>query len=263
AIYSTFLQRAYDQLIHDVVLQNLPVVFAIDRGGLVGADGPTHHGSFDFTYLRCLPNTTVMAPADENECRRMLTTAFTLDTPAAPAVRSRKSWRRRASPCRCCISGCRTSSSTTAILRCSSSTAGSMRRESQRRLLRASALCTATSSRRRSWSTSPSRRRSPRILDQLCRFALEIVAARQQTRLVAGNKRVAPKPRQPIVDLLASFFACHPKRRIDAPQIERTRIAAQRLAAALVEVFVEIRHRELAQAAVHRIAIAQLRAVVL
>ena len=83
AIYSTFLQRAYDQLIHDVVLQNLPVVFAIDRGGLVGADGPTHHGSFDLTYLRCLPNTTVMAPADENECRQMLTTAFTLDTPAA------------------------------------------------------------------------------------------------------------------------------------------------------------------------------------
>ncbi len=83
AIYSTFLQRAYDQLIHDVVLQNLPVVFAIDRGGLVGADGPTHHGSFDLSYLRCLPNTTVMAPADENECRRMLTTAFMLDTPAA------------------------------------------------------------------------------------------------------------------------------------------------------------------------------------
>jgi len=83
AIYSTFLQRAYDQLIHDVALQNLPVVFAIDRGGLVGADGPTHHGSFDLTYLRCLPNTTVMTPADENECRQMLTTAFTLDTPAA------------------------------------------------------------------------------------------------------------------------------------------------------------------------------------
>jgi 1-deoxy-D-xylulose-5-phosphate synthase len=83
AIYSTFLQRAYDQLIHDVVLQNLPVVFAIDRGGLVGADGPTHNGSFDLTYLRCLPNTTVMAPADENECRQMLTTAFALDTPAA------------------------------------------------------------------------------------------------------------------------------------------------------------------------------------
>jgi 1-deoxy-D-xylulose-5-phosphate synthase len=83
AIYSTFLQRAYDQLIHDVVLQNLPVVLAIDRGGLVGADGPTHHGSFDLTYLRCLPNTTVMAPADENECRQMLTTAFMLDTPAA------------------------------------------------------------------------------------------------------------------------------------------------------------------------------------
>jgi len=83
AIYSTFLQRAYDQLIHDVVLQNLPVVFAIDRAGVVGADGPTHAGSFDLTYLRCLPNTTVMAPSDENECRQMLTTAFTLDTPSA------------------------------------------------------------------------------------------------------------------------------------------------------------------------------------
>ncbi|HEX5864410.1 MAG TPA: 1-deoxy-D-xylulose-5-phosphate synthase [Casimicrobiaceae bacterium] len=83
AIYSTFLQRAYDQLIHDVVLQNLPVVFAIDRGGIVGADGPTHAGSFDLTYLRCLPNATVMAPADENECRQMLTTAYLLDTPAA------------------------------------------------------------------------------------------------------------------------------------------------------------------------------------
>jgi 1-deoxy-D-xylulose-5-phosphate synthase len=83
AIYSTFLQRAYDQLIHDVVLQNLPVVFAIDRAGLVGADGPTHAGSFDLTYLRCLPNTTVMTPADEDECRQMLYTAFTLDTPSA------------------------------------------------------------------------------------------------------------------------------------------------------------------------------------
>jgi 1-deoxy-D-xylulose-5-phosphate synthase len=83
AIYSTFLQRAYDQLIHDVVLQNLPVMFAIDRGGIVGADGPTHAGSFDLTYLRCLPNTTVMTPADENECRQMLYTAFTLETPSA------------------------------------------------------------------------------------------------------------------------------------------------------------------------------------
>ena len=83
AIYSTFLQRAYDQLIHDVVLQNLPVTFAIDRAGIVGADGPTHLGAFDLTYLRCLPNTTVMAPADENECRRLLTTAFRMDTPAA------------------------------------------------------------------------------------------------------------------------------------------------------------------------------------
>jgi 1-deoxy-D-xylulose-5-phosphate synthase len=83
AIYSTFLQRAYDQLIHDVVLQNLPVVLAIDRAGLVGADGPTHAGSFDLSYLRCLPNTTIMAPSDENECRQMLYTAFTLDTPSA------------------------------------------------------------------------------------------------------------------------------------------------------------------------------------
>jgi len=83
AIYSTFLQRAYDQVIHDVVLQNLPVVFAIDRAGVVGADGPTHIGAFDLSFLRCLPNTTVMTPADENECRRMLTTAFRLGTPAA------------------------------------------------------------------------------------------------------------------------------------------------------------------------------------
>jgi 1-deoxy-D-xylulose-5-phosphate synthase len=83
AIYSTFLQRAYDQVIHDVVLQNLPVMFAIDRAGIVGADGPTHIGAFDLTYLRCLPNTTVMAPADENECRRLLTTAFQMSTPAA------------------------------------------------------------------------------------------------------------------------------------------------------------------------------------
>ena len=83
AIYSTFLQRAYDQLIHDVALQNLPVVFALDRGGLVGADGPTHHGAFDHSYLRCIPNLTVMAPSDENECRQMLYTAFMLDTPTA------------------------------------------------------------------------------------------------------------------------------------------------------------------------------------
>ncbi|MBX3616664.1 1-deoxy-D-xylulose-5-phosphate synthase [Nitrosomonas sp.] len=83
AIYSTFLQRAYDQLIHDVAIQNLPVVFAIDRAGLVGADGPTHAGSFDLSYLRCIPNMTVMAPADENECRQMLYTAFQLDTPSA------------------------------------------------------------------------------------------------------------------------------------------------------------------------------------
>jgi 1-deoxy-D-xylulose-5-phosphate synthase len=83
AIYSTFLQRAYDQLIHDVALQNLPVMFALDRGGLVGADGATHHGAFDLSYLRCLPNMLVMAPSDENECRQMLYTAFRHDGPAA------------------------------------------------------------------------------------------------------------------------------------------------------------------------------------
>ncbi|TSA53395.1 MAG: 1-deoxy-D-xylulose-5-phosphate synthase, partial [Nitrosomonadaceae bacterium] len=83
AIYSTFLQRAYDQLIHDVAIQNLPVVFAIDRAGLVGADGPTHAGRFALTYLRCIPNITVMTPADENECRQMLYTAFQMDTPTA------------------------------------------------------------------------------------------------------------------------------------------------------------------------------------
>jgi 1-deoxy-D-xylulose-5-phosphate synthase len=83
AIYSTFLQRAYDQLIHDIAIQNLPVVFAIDRGGLVGADGATHAGSFDLSFLRSIPNMTVMTPADENECRMMLSTAFSLDTPSA------------------------------------------------------------------------------------------------------------------------------------------------------------------------------------
>ncbi len=83
AIYSTFLQRAYDQLIHDVMIQNLPLVLAIDRGGLVGADGATHNGSFDLSYLRCLPNMTVMTPSDENECRQMLFTAFQMNSPAA------------------------------------------------------------------------------------------------------------------------------------------------------------------------------------
>jgi 1-deoxy-D-xylulose-5-phosphate synthase len=83
AIYSTFLQRAYDQLIHDVALQNLDVTFAIDRGGLVGADGATHQGAFDLSYLACIPNMVVMTPADEAECRRMLTTAFHYPGPAA------------------------------------------------------------------------------------------------------------------------------------------------------------------------------------
>jgi 1-deoxy-D-xylulose-5-phosphate synthase len=83
AIYSTFLQRGFDQLIHDVQIQNLPVMFALDRAGLVGADGATHHGSFDLSYLRCLPNMTVMAPADENECWHMLNTGFYMNTPVA------------------------------------------------------------------------------------------------------------------------------------------------------------------------------------
>ncbi len=83
AIYSTFLQRAYDQLIHDVAVQNLPVLFAIDRAGLVGSDGPTHAGSFDLSFMRCIPNMLIMAPSDENECRQMLYTGFQHQGPAA------------------------------------------------------------------------------------------------------------------------------------------------------------------------------------
>lgn len=83
AIYSTFFQRAYDQLVHDVAIQNLPVMFAIDRAGLVGPDGPTHAGSFDYSFMRCLPNMTIMAPADENECRQMLYTGMQLDGPSS------------------------------------------------------------------------------------------------------------------------------------------------------------------------------------
>jgi 1-deoxy-D-xylulose-5-phosphate synthase len=83
AIYSTFLQRAYDQLIHDVAIQNLPVVFALDRAGIVGADGPTHAGNYDIAYLRCIPNMSVLTPADENECRQALYTAFLQNHPCA------------------------------------------------------------------------------------------------------------------------------------------------------------------------------------
>ena len=83
AIYSTFLQRAYDQLVHDVAIQNLPVVFAIDRAGIVGADGPTHTGAYDISFLRCIPNMVVMTPADEADCRGLLTTAFLHDGPSA------------------------------------------------------------------------------------------------------------------------------------------------------------------------------------
>jgi 1-deoxy-D-xylulose-5-phosphate synthase len=83
AIYSTFLQRGYDQLIHDVALQNLPVVFALDRAGLVGADGATHAGAYDLAFLRCIPNMVVLAPSDENECRQMLYTAYCHEGPSA------------------------------------------------------------------------------------------------------------------------------------------------------------------------------------
>jgi 1-deoxy-D-xylulose-5-phosphate synthase len=83
AIYSSFLQRAYDQLIHDVALQKLDVLFAIDRGGVVGPDGATHAGSFDLSFLRCVPDMVVMAPADEEECRQMLSTGFQHAGPAA------------------------------------------------------------------------------------------------------------------------------------------------------------------------------------
>ncbi|XWY20014.1 1-deoxy-D-xylulose-5-phosphate synthase [Bisgaard Taxon 45] len=83
AIYSTFLQRAYDQLIHDVAIQNLPVLFAIDRAGVVGADGQTHQGAFDISFMRCIPNMVIMTPSDENECRQMLYTGYQLNQPAA------------------------------------------------------------------------------------------------------------------------------------------------------------------------------------
>jgi 1-deoxy-D-xylulose-5-phosphate synthase len=79
AIYSSFLQRAYDQLIHDVAIQNIPMLFAIDRAGIVGADGPTHSGNFDISFLRCIPNLVLMAPSDENECYQMLKTGFDYD----------------------------------------------------------------------------------------------------------------------------------------------------------------------------------------
>lgn len=80
--YSTFSQRAFDQIVHDVAIQDLSVLFPLDRGGLVGADGATHHGSFDLSFLRCIPNLVIMAPSDENECRQMLYTGYKLDHPA-------------------------------------------------------------------------------------------------------------------------------------------------------------------------------------
>ena len=102
AIYSTFLQRGYDQLVHDVAIQNLDVLFAIDRGGVVGPDGATHAGNLDLCYLRCVPNMVVMAPADENECRKMLSTGFqhkarrrcAIRAAPAPAWPSIRRWKR-------------------------------------------------------------------------------------------------------------------------------------------------------------------------
>jgi 1-deoxy-D-xylulose-5-phosphate synthase len=93
AVYSTFMQRAYDQILHDVCLQNLPVVLALDRGGIVGADGPTHHGLFDFSYLRHIPNIIVMAPKDENELQHMLKTAVCCGRPASVRYPRGNGWR--------------------------------------------------------------------------------------------------------------------------------------------------------------------------
>ena len=131
AIYSTFLQRGYDQTIHDVALQNLPVVFALDRAGLVGGDGATHQGSYDLSFLRCIPNMVIMAPADENECRQMLYTATTLDGPGGRALSARPGPGRgdstRSSPR--CRSGARSCAARAAAAwRCSPSAACSPRR---------------------------------------------------------------------------------------------------------------------------------------
>jgi len=111
AIYSTFLQRAYDQLIHDVGIQNLPVTFVMDRAGIVGADGPTHQGQYDISYLRCVPNFTVMAPKDEAELQRMLITCLQHNGPTAlriPPVKGRVLpwWRRGGNPWRSAAVNC-------------------------------------------------------------------------------------------------------------------------------------------------------------
>ncbi len=190
AIYSTFLQRAYDQLIHDVALQNLPVVFAIDRAGIVGADGATHLGAFDLSYLRCVPNMTVMTPADENECRQMLYTAFTLDTPSA--VR----YPRGSGP------GVAIESAMTAL----AVGKGEMRRGQRRgartgsRSSRSAACCTRRSPRpmrstRRSptcasssRSTSTSSRRLARDHDALVTVEENVVAGRRRQRRRRGAR---------------------------------------------------------------------------
>ena len=123
AIYSTFLQRAYDQLIHDVALQNLDVLFAIDRGGVVGPDGATHAGSFDLSYLRCIPNMVVMAPADENECRQMLSTGFRHPGPGRGALSARQRPGRAGAGRRstCCRSARRSCAGAAAASPCSRS----------------------------------------------------------------------------------------------------------------------------------------------
>ena len=114
AIYSTFLQRAFDPIVHDVALQKLPVVFCMDRAGLSGDDGPTHHGLFDISYLRGIPEMVLMAPKDEDELADMMKTALTLPGPAPSAIRAELSPASTASPSRRCCPSARPKSSPTA-----------------------------------------------------------------------------------------------------------------------------------------------------
>jgi deoxyxylulose-5-phosphate synthase len=148
AIYSTFLQRAYDQIVHDVCLQKLPVVFAMDRAGLVGDDGPTHHGVFDIAYLRCLPNIVLMAPRDEAMLVHMLHTALPT-TPARSAlryprgegvgVRCRRSRRwSRSEPARSCARP--RGAAARPASRCSATAAASARRSRRQAMLEATGL---------------------------------------------------------------------------------------------------------------------------
>ena len=153
AIYSTFLQRGYDQLIHDVAIQNLPVVFALDRAGLVGADGATHAGAYDIAYLRCVPNMSVLAPADENECRKALSTAFRAGPSGGGALSARRGRRRggRAGPrprCRAARARSRSRAAATARSRSWPSAPCCIRR------------CRRPSGSMRRWSTCASSSRS-------------------------------------------------------------------------------------------------------